>query len=141
MFQPRRIESQSDWLDADGVKIYTISARSTEVIQAVYLDRLKEVKSQRPIDWAKTPAFALFHDGATGRYLVLCWWGNDNELFTSVSVETVEGWIEDPSRYSFCLWDMEVMWFERNQFVECLYGENSSLEKYRASRFLPKRAN
>lgn len=70
---------------------------------------------------------------ATALYLVLAWRGNDNELFTSVSVKTESGWVEDASRFSFCLWDLEVFWWERNWFVETLYGLEPSLEAYRAS--------
>lgn len=36
-------------------------------------------------------------------YLVLAWWDNNNELFTSVFVRTPQGWVEDQARYSFCL--------------------------------------
>jgi hypothetical protein len=135
MFRPRKIESHSSWSDPDGIKVYTISARNQPVSQAAYLSRLAEVKKLKAVAWSSTPAFALFHDGATAAYLVLAWWGNDNELFTSVSVTTDSGWIEDSSRFSFCLWDLEIFWHERNYFVECIYCSRPSLENYRAKRF------
>lgn len=134
MFQPRKIESHSSWTDADGIKIYTISASGMPVNQDGYALRLGEIKRQKNVDWATTPAFVLMHDGASCQYLVLAWWGNDNELFTSVSVITEAGWIEDPSRFSFCLWDLEVIWFERNCFIEHIYCASPSLENYRKSR-------
>lgn len=133
-FQPRKTETRSDWSDPDGVKIYTISALGRPVDQAPYLSRLFEVKRAKSLPWGETPAFVIFHDGAQARYLVLCWWGNDNELFTSVSVETPYGWVEDPSRFSFCLWDLEVIWHERNSFVHHIYCPAPSLEAYRNSR-------
>ncbi len=68
------------------------------------------------------------------RYLVLAWWGNDNELFTSVSVQTASGWMEDPARYSFCVYDLEVIWQERNHFVESMDCAEPSLADYRARR-------
>ncbi|HUA80159.1 MAG TPA: hypothetical protein VL997_07300 [Dyella sp.] len=135
VFQPRRVESRADWLDADGIKLYTISAENRTVDQAPYLARLQEIKRARKIPWDITPAFAIFHDAAQALYLVLGWWGNDNELFTSTSARTAEGWVEDPSRFSFCLWDLEVMWQERNYFVEHMYGRAPDLERYRAARF------
>lgn len=135
MFRPRKIESHSSWSDPDGIKVYTISARNQPVSQAAYLSRLAEVKKLKAVAWSSTPAFVLFHDGATAAYLVLAWWGNDNELFTSVSVNTDSGWVEDPSRFSFCLWDLEIFWHERNYFVECIYCSRPSLEGYRAKRF------
>ena len=134
MFQPRRTESQPGWLDPDGIKIYTISACDQPVEQAPYLARLADSKAQKPVDWAHVPAFAIFHDGATMRYLVLAWWGNDNELFTSVSVQTASGWMEDPARYSFCVYDLEVIWQERNHFVESIDCAEPSLADYRVRR-------
>ena len=136
MFQPRQIDSAPTWLDSDGIKVYTISARNQKVEQAEYLSRLAEVKSRKALAWASTPAFVLFHDGASSAYLVLAWWGNDNELFTSVSVKTPSGWVEDAARFSFCLWDLEVFWHERNYFVECIYCSRPNLEAYRAKRFV-----
>lgn len=135
MFRPRRIESHPSWSDPDGIKVYTISARDRPVDRARYLVRLAEVKEQKPVAWSSTPAFAVFHDGAEFPYLVLSWWGNDNELFTSVSVETESGWVEDPLRYSFCLHDLEVFWHERNFFIASIDCLDSSLENYRVKRF------
>lgn len=134
MYQPRTIESDPAWRDEDGIKIYTISARNAPVSHDDYLPRLAEVKRAKSVDWSSVPAFVIFHDGSPSRYLVLAWWGNDNELFTSVSVKTPSGWVEDPSRYSFCLWDLEVFWFERNCFIEHIYCDSPSLSNYRSSR-------
>jgi len=134
-YTTRKTESAPDWLDQDGVKLYTISTHGGPVNQSPYLERLARIKAERAIDWPSTPAFAILHDGASMRYLVLGWWGNDNELFTSVSVETDTGWVEDSARFSFCLWDMEVMWFERNAFVDTIYSDSSDLASYRARRF------
>ncbi|RDI96909.1 hypothetical protein DVT68_19490 [Dyella solisilvae] len=134
MFQRRAIERHP--LDADGIKLYTIAATARPVALSAYLPQLARMKQARPIDWRATPAFAICHDGASARYLVLGWWGNDNEMFVAVAVEQERGWIEDAARYSFCLWDMEVMWHERNAFVERMYGAEPSLAAYRASHFV-----
>ena len=60
---------------------------------------------------------------------------NDNELFTSVSVNTESGWVEDGSRYSFCVYDLEVFWQERNYFIQFLDCPLPDLDRYRAARF------
>ena len=138
MFEPRRIESHPAWLDADGIKLYTISAHARPVEQTGYRARLAEIKTGIEVDWPSTAAFAIFHDGATTAYLVLAWWANDNELFTSVSARSSEGWIEDPRRYSFCLWDLEVFWFERNRYVELVYRAAPDLDGYRAARLVAR---
>ena len=140
MFEPRRIDSHASWLDADGVKLYTISAHDRTVEQTGYRARLARVKTGIEVDWPSTAAFAIFHDGATAAYLVLAWWGNDNELFTSVSARSTQGWVEDPRRYSFCLWDLEVFWFERNRYVELVYRAAPDLDAYRAVRLVARDA-
>ena len=140
-FRPRRTESSADRVDADGIKLYTVSARDLPVDRAPYMVRLDSVKRAKSVRWAETPAFAIFHDGAERRYLVLAWWANGNELFTSVSVEADAGWVEDPARYSFCLWDLEIMWFERNRFVETVYCAQPSLADYRVGRYTGTQAD
>lgn len=134
MFRQRRIESDSGWSDADGIKIYTVSASGAAVEHNDYLPRLAELKATKPVEWSQTPAFAIFHDGSGAQYLVLAWWGNDNEMLVSVSVRQDDGWVEDPGRYSFCLWDLEIMWAERNLFIEHLYCAEPSLHDYRNAR-------
>lgn len=134
MFKPRLTSTAPDWLDADGIKLYTISATGLPVVQTPFLVHLESLKQASSRDWKITPAFAIFHDGASAQYLVLAAWGNDNELFTVVSVNTGSGWIEDRDRYAFCLWDMEVMWEERNIYIQTMYSGKTDLAEYRATR-------
>ena len=61
MFRPRRIESSPDSLDADGVKLYRVSASGENVSSAAFIPRLREVKKQKSRDWHITPSFAIFH--------------------------------------------------------------------------------
>ena len=81
----------------------------------------------------KLPIWAL-PLAIAGLVALLGWWGNDNEMFIAVAAEDATGWVEDLSRYSFCLWDMEVMWHERNAFIDWMYGVVPSLDAYRADR-------
>ena len=134
MYNPRIMEGQSSWLDETGVKIYTVSTTNTPVEQSKYFQRLIKVKSEREIDWLNTPSFVIFHDGASCDYLVLVWWQNDNELFTSVSVKTEGEWVEDPTKFSFCLYDLEIMWTERNIYIQTIDCDLPSLHEYQASR-------
>lgn len=130
----RRLHSTPPWSDEDGVKLYGITSTERALPWSMFRDRLKEVKATRSIVWKSTPAFAIFHDGVHSLYLVLAWWSNDNELFTSISVLTEHGWLEDAERYSFCLFDMEIMWHERAAFLQHLYLGNPDLSAYRASK-------
>lgn len=65
--------------------------------------------------------FIIRHTGAGMEYLVLCTWDNQNELITRVLVrrrETGAGeWRDGAGTHSFCVWDVEVMWREREVFV------------------------
>lgn len=139
MFKPRRIESFATWRDVDGTKIYTVSASGADVEQAEFLPRLMKVKASKPISWKVTPSFAIFHEGSSAKYLVLAWWGNDNELFTSVSVRVNGAWVEDPDRYSFCVWDLEIIWGERNIFIDTMCCVPPGIEKYREQRLVADR--
>jgi len=134
MYRPRPIDHLPAATDADGIKVYTIAAEGRHVDAAHYLPQLAAMKDARAIDWNATPAFVIFHEAASARYLVLGWWGNDNEMFIAVAAKDASGWVEDMSRYSFCLWDMEVMWHERNAFIDWMYGAVPNLDAYRADR-------
>jgi len=131
MYRPRATQPLSTWRDPDRLKIYAITADGEEVDPGVFAPRLAVVKASRAVDWAETPGFAIFHRGATQPYLVLAWWENGNELFTSVSALESAGWVEDPSRFSFCIWDLEVVWHERRSFIQHLYSGRRDLEAYR----------
>lgn len=134
VFRRRRIDTAADWLDEDGVKLYTVSASGKPVCLNDYRPRLQAVKATKPVIWAETAAFAICHDGAGMQYLVLCWWGNGNELMSSVSVRSGTGWVVDPDRYSFCLWDLEILWAERNIFIRTMYSGIADLAAYRRER-------
>jgi ribosomal protein S18 acetylase RimI-like enzyme len=132
MFKPRTVRALPPGLDPDGIKLYTICAHEAPVEIAAFLARLAEVKKARAFGWSDLPGFAILHVGSSALYLVVGWWGNDNELFTSVSVLKPTGWVEDPTRFSFCLWDLEIFWHERNSFVRHLYSGSPDLAGYRA---------
>ena len=134
MYTPRKIEAKSSWLDDDGIKIYTISVSGLPVNHDEFNDRLLQIKRQQQRNWSRTPAFAIFHDGASCRYLILAWWDNDNELFTSVSVQEGEQWVENPRKYSFCLYDLEVFWTERNAYIETMDCATPNLNAYQLNR-------
>ena len=121
-----------------GFKLYTISATGASVDCGLYGPRLQAVIEDRGWNGAEEPGFALFHDGATMPYLVVARWGNGNELFTSVSVFVDGQWREDPRRYSFCVWDMEVFAHERSSFLLHIYKPEPDLEAYRADLMVGK---
>jgi hypothetical protein len=130
MYKPRIISSLPRASDQDGLKLYTISTSGAVVHTERYRERLAFIKKQKHLD-SSLPGFAIMHDGATCEYLIVGWWQNDNELFLSVSVKEPAAWLEDMTKYSFCLWDLEVIWHERNSFIRHLYSGTKDLEAYR----------
>ena len=130
MFKPRLTIPVSNYRDPDGLKLYTISATDQPVDHRGYVEQLAAIKRQKKIS-SSIPAFAIFHDGASTQYLVVGWWMNQNELFTSVSVREEIGWVEDLDKYSFCIWDLEIIWHERNSFIRHMYVGAPNIEAYR----------
>jgi hypothetical protein len=77
--------------------------------------------------------FMVLHQGATGDYLILCWWDRENELPTRVYVRGPEGWRPAFGGESFCVWDLSVMWWEREAYVaSMLSGQTGGREAYLA---------
>lgn len=87
----------------------------------------------------------ILHHGAAADYLVLAWWDNENELPMRVLVRphTRGGrWRAAKANESVCVWDLEVIWAERNAYVETVLapGARSPAERFAtsASPFLPR---
>jgi hypothetical protein len=80
--------------------------------------------------------FAIAHQGNGADYAVLAWWDNENELPLRVFVrpQTPEGtWRTARDGESICVWDLEVIGFERMAYVETLLGGGDA-EAYLARR-------
>ncbi len=61
--------------------------------------------------------FAILHQGRTGDYLILSWWDCENELPTRVFLRDADGWRPAAGGESFCVWDLRVIWWEREAYV------------------------
>jgi hypothetical protein len=65
--------------------------------------------------------FAIAHHGNGADYTVLGWWDNENELPLRVFVrpQTPDGvWRPARDGESVCVWDLEVIRFERQAYVD-----------------------
>lgn len=64
----------------------------------------------------------ILHQGRTGDYVVLAWWDRENELPVRVFVrrDRAEAWRAARGDESFCVWDLEVLWAERQAWVETM---------------------
>jgi hypothetical protein len=78
--------------------------------------------------------FAILHQGATGDYFVLCWWDLQNELPTRVFVRASNGWRPATGGESICVWDLHVMWWEREAYLTTVLAERADgVEAYLAT--------
>jgi hypothetical protein len=84
----------------------------------------------RPAVTAGRPGlgFVIAHRGRTALYCVLSWWDNENELPTRVFVRALEGdaeWRAARGPESFCVWDLQVIAFERDAYVTTVLAGNA----------------
>lgn len=128
MFHPRKIEKIGL---QGGLKLYSINKDPRHFDDGIFRDRLGQVLQEKRLVADKLAGFAIFHEGPA-KYMVLVHWQNENEMITSVSVLLGGQWVEDPDRYSFCLWDLEVFWHERNSYIRHMYSGSQDLAAYLA---------
>jgi len=89
-------------------------------------------------------AFLILHQGNGADYVVLGWWDRENELPTRVAVrERTAGAAWRPARASesFCVWDLQVIGFERDAYVDTVLrdGDPAAAKAY-LERWLELRA-
>ena len=77
--------------------------------------------------------FAVLHQARTCDYLILCWWDHENELPTRIFIMDASEWRPATGGESFCVWDLRVIWHEREAYVATvLSGRDDGLETYLA---------
>ncbi len=83
---------------------------------------------------AVTPArpgtgFLIAHQGRTANYLILGWWDQENELPLRVFVSRdrrPEGWRDAEGSESICVWDLEILWAERQAYIATVLAASGS---------------
>lgn len=105
--------------------------------------QLAEQAMPKPDPTAGRPGlgFIIAHQGRTGDYVVLCWWEAENELPIRVWVRRSrqESFRPGEGGESVCVWDLEVIWSERQAWVETMLAPGGSdpaaylARRYRAS--------
>jgi hypothetical protein len=72
--------------------------------------------------------FIIEHQGNAIDYLVLGWWDRENELPLRVFVRDGDEsavWRGAVGGESVCVWDLEVIWGERQAYVETVLGTDA----------------
>jgi len=71
--------------------------------------------------------FLIAHQGRGANYAVLAWWDSENELPIRVAVRRHDergGWRPARGRESICVWDLQVLAFERRAYVETILASD-----------------
>ena len=136
-YRPRKIEKKGliehgEW----SIKLYSIVQAGT-VFDASDMHRgltlaCAELPKPARDSLRLGVAFAVFHQANAGRYIVLCHWDNVNELPTIVLVRSPHEleWRRAQSRESFCVWDLQVMYAERQIYIDTMLTGARSVEQY-----------
>ncbi|MBS0187816.1 MAG: isochorismatase [Planctomycetes bacterium] len=129
--------SFEDW----SVKPYRILGRSAAADSPLHPSSVAVIGATlpRPAVTPRRPgiAFVIEHLATPLDYIVLCWWDNANEMITRVFVRGAgEPWRPTAGNESFCVWDLDIMWFERNAFVRTMLEPGTpNVEAYLQARF------
>ncbi len=77
--------------------------------------------------------FLVAHQGRAENYLILAWWSNENELPIRVWVRREgEEWRPAVDGESVCVWDLEVVWEERQAWIATMMSGPARPEDYLA---------
>jgi hypothetical protein len=75
--------------------------------------------------------FVIAHKGDGIDYIVLAWWDRQNELPLRVFVrEHGESWRVARGSESVCVWDLQVIGFERDAYVQHMMRAQPDLDAY-----------
>jgi hypothetical protein len=126
------------------LKLYSIAAGGAAIDWAAYQEGLAMAYASLPSP-AVTPArpgvgFVIAHRGGSAWYIVLAWWDQENELPMRVFVCALgaEGvWRMAHASESICVWDLEVIWFEREAYVATVLASEGGggVETYLSRHF------
>ena len=111
------------------LKQYTVTL--PEAVADPTSDDWAEFTRGRALAFAELPApartavrpgvgFVIEHRGAGADYVVLGWWDRENELPTRIKVRDQQPgaqWRAAGPSESFCVWDLQVISFERDSYV------------------------
>ena len=143
-YEPRPIKFK-EILDTAGwrLKLYVILYPSRDLDWATFEEGLEYSLNVLPQP-AMTPdrpglGFVIAHQGRSAHNLIVCWWDLENELCTRVFVRNYgdnETWRQSRQEESFCVWDLEVMWFEREAYVNAIlsHREDPDFDGYLEQR-------
>ena len=129
-FEPRpirflRLHEHEGW----SVKLYSIALDTPTIDEDVFAPGLilgLDALPQPPAtDERPGAAFCIMHQGRGADYVVLGWWDRENEMPVRVFVHPAEedAWRRARGGESFCVWDLQVIAFERDAYVATVLAQ------------------
>lgn len=135
VYQPRpvrflEIVTCGDWK----IKLYSISVKAervsddTIILAKQHLQEWLKYTGLYELDTYKV-ATLILHEGKEGCFAIINWWIDENMLqqFVYLAADTAPGEFKlysDKGIFT-CVWEMAVLWFERNAWVEKVLKQNS----------------
>jgi hypothetical protein len=106
------------------LKLYSVRYEPDEISWEAFAPGLALAESALT-DLPVTPerpgvGFLIAHRGRVGNYAVLAWWDRENELPLRIFVSPdgrPESWRPGTASESVCVWDLEILWHERQAYV------------------------
>ena len=132
----RSLIERADWQ----VKLYAISHDDTAVDLAAVAAGFDLVLGSLPADSTAGGragvAFMIAHRAVGMDYVTLAWWDRGNELPMRVAVREHDGvWRPAKGSESVCVWDLQVIAFERDAYVRhMMLNEDCDTVAYLAQR-------
>ncbi len=129
-FEPRSIEFlRIDEHDGWSVKLYSIALDAPAVDEDAFTSGFDLALGAlpQPATTQERPgaAFCIMHQGCGADYVVLGWWDRENELPMRIFVRPPDEHAWRPARggESFCVWDLQVIAFERDAYVATVLAQ------------------
>jgi hypothetical protein len=124
--------------DVDGwrLKVYTVTYGTTPVDWSGFDPAMALIDAALPrppiTESRHGVGFVILHQGRTALYGVLGWWDNENELPLRVFVRGLERsseWRPARASESVCVWDLQIIGFERDAYVATLLTGDADVDE------------
>lgn len=127
--------------ESDGwrLKAYSVLYEGRTLDEAAFAkgEALALAALPQPAQTAQRPGIAILirHQGRGMNYVVLCWWDRENELPMRIFVDEGNGWRPGKGSESICVWDLEIVWAERNGYISTILANPGPADDAQLARF------
>ncbi len=123
-FKPRParflgIEEFGEWR----LKLYGLTAEHHRLLPELVDEAKKLARNTVPRTLTNEYGIGFMgvHCGRDSNFVFIDWWSNENELHHHVFCSSLDKPLElkrAPEGLAACVWDLQVIWYERNMWVE-----------------------